>query len=102
MRIVGYPGSFSCVARHAPVELTPQAQERLRLVQAWQRLRQRGLSGAEGAQVLRVSRASLYRGQKYLKALAEFQADPEAADLEKRMLAMYEELIARQQRSEML
>jgi cell fate (sporulation/competence/biofilm development) regulator YlbF (YheA/YmcA/DUF963 family) len=40
--------------------------------------------------------------QKYLKALAEFQADPEAADLEKRTLAMYEELIARQQRGEML
>ena len=67
MRIVGYPGSFSCVARHAPVELTPQAQERLRLVQAWQRLRQRGLSGAEGAQVLRVSRASLYRWQTRLE-----------------------------------
>jgi cell fate (sporulation/competence/biofilm development) regulator YlbF (YheA/YmcA/DUF963 family) len=40
--------------------------------------------------------------QKYLKVLAEFQADPEAADLEKRMLVMYEELIARQQRGEML
>jgi len=40
--------------------------------------------------------------QKYLKALAEFQADPEAADLEKRMLAMYEELIARQHLGEML
>jgi cell fate (sporulation/competence/biofilm development) regulator YlbF (YheA/YmcA/DUF963 family) len=40
--------------------------------------------------------------QKYLKALADCEADPEAADLEKRMLAMYNELITRQQCGETL
>jgi cell fate (sporulation/competence/biofilm development) regulator YlbF (YheA/YmcA/DUF963 family) len=40
--------------------------------------------------------------QKYLQALTNAQTDPEAADLEARMLAMYEDLIARQQRGENL
>jgi len=64
MRIVSYPRSFYFVARHAPVELSPKAQERLRLLQAWRRLRPRGVSTAEAARVLGVSRASLYRWQK--------------------------------------
>jgi transposase InsO family protein len=67
MRLVSYPRSFFCVARHAPVELSPKAQVRLRLVRAWQQMRQRGLSGAEAAQVVGVSRASLYRWQEGLK-----------------------------------
>jgi len=64
MRLVSYPRSFWCVARHAPVELGAKAQERLRLVQAWRRLRARGLSTAEAARVLGVSRASLYRWRR--------------------------------------
>jgi len=40
--------------------------------------------------------------QKYLKALADCEADPETADLEKRMRTIYEELLARQQRGENL
>jgi hypothetical protein len=40
MRLVSYPRSFCCIARHAPVELSPKAQERLRLLQAGRRLHQ--------------------------------------------------------------
>ena len=40
--------------------------------------------------------------KKYLGALADCEADPETADLEKRMRTMYVELIACQQRGEKL
>ncbi len=40
--------------------------------------------------------------QKYLKALDDCKADPETADLEKRMHILYEELLTRQQRGEKL
>ena len=40
--------------------------------------------------------------QKYLKMLADCEADPETSDLEKRMHSMYEDLLARQQRGESL
>jgi len=64
MRPVPCPRSFYCVARHAPVELTAKAQERLRLLQAWQRLSHEGMAGARAAQVLGISRAILYRWHK--------------------------------------
>jgi len=40
--------------------------------------------------------------QKYLRVLADCEADPETAHLEKRMHTMYEELIARQQHGQNL
>ena len=40
--------------------------------------------------------------EQYRKALADCEADPETAALEKRMHAMYEDLITRQQRGEAL
>lgn len=40
--------------------------------------------------------------QKYLKVQADCEADPETANLEKRMRTLYEELLARQQRGENL
>ena len=40
--------------------------------------------------------------QRYLNARADCEADPEAVDLEKRLLALYEELTTRQQRGELL
>jgi len=61
MRLVSYPRSFFCIARHAPVALSPKAQERLRLLQAGRQLHERGMSWAEVAEVVGVSRASLYR-----------------------------------------
>jgi len=67
MRLVSYPRSFFCIARHAPVELSPKAQVRLRLLQARGRLCRGGLSWAETARVLGVSRASLYRWERRLE-----------------------------------
>ena len=40
--------------------------------------------------------------QTYLKAQADCIADPEASDLEKRLQALYQELVGRQQRGEAL
>jgi cell fate (sporulation/competence/biofilm development) regulator YlbF (YheA/YmcA/DUF963 family) len=40
--------------------------------------------------------------QAYLKAQADCAADPEAADLDNRLLAVYKELLGRQQRGEAL
>jgi putative transposase len=67
MRLVSYPRSFFCIARHAPVALSPKAQERLRLLQAGRRLHKRGMSWAEAGHVVGVSRASLYRWEKRVR-----------------------------------
>ena len=67
MRLVSYPRSFFCVTRHAPIELSPNAQVRLRLLQAKRRLCQRGLSWGETARVVGVSRATLYRWEGRLE-----------------------------------
>jgi transposase InsO family protein len=67
MRLVSYPRSFFCVTRHAPVELSPKAQVRLRLLQARGRLCRGGVSWAEAARILGVSRASLYRWERRLE-----------------------------------
>jgi transposase InsO family protein len=64
MQLVSYPRSFFCVAQQSPVELTPKAQERLRLLKAWEKMMAGGMTAAAGAGVLSVSRASLYRWRK--------------------------------------
>lgn len=42
MRVVGLPRAFYHIARHRPVVLSPQAQERLRWLSCWQALRKQG------------------------------------------------------------
>ncbi len=54
------------------------------------------------ARLLGESLHALPAVQIYLKAQADCAADPVAADLEQRMFAMYEDLLARQQRGEEL
>lgn len=81
MQLVSYPRTFFCVAQHAPVELTPKAQERLRLLKAWERLMAGGMTAAVGGRVLSVSRASLYRwrkrvGEQGLRGLEESSRRP--------------------------
>ena len=61
MRIVGLPRSFRQLARHRPLALSERAAIRLRLVSAWMALRARGAGSQEAAEVVGVSRASLYR-----------------------------------------
>jgi cell fate (sporulation/competence/biofilm development) regulator YlbF (YheA/YmcA/DUF963 family) len=54
------------------------------------------------ARLLGESLHALPPSQTYLKTQADCVANPSAADLEQRMFAMYEDLIARQQRGEEL
>lgn len=61
MRVVGLPKVFYQLARHRPLELSPQAHDRLRWVLAWQALREQGLSSTEASERLGLSRPTLYR-----------------------------------------
>jgi len=65
--MVTVPRSFHSLARQAPVDLPPRAQERLCLLSVWQTLRAKGWTGQEAAQALGVSRATLYRWQQRLR-----------------------------------
>jgi len=67
MRVFGLPGAFYHIARHPPVDLSPQAQERLRYLSCWQALRGKGFSSSEASQALGLPRSTLYRWQKRLK-----------------------------------
>ena len=67
MRIIGLPRAFYHVARRPPVELTARAQERSRWLSCWQALRERAISSQEAAEVLGLSRSTLYRWQRRLK-----------------------------------
>lgn len=67
MRVVGYPRSFSYVAQHSPVEVSAKAWDRLRWLKAWQALRERGLTGQQAAETLRLPRSTLYRWERQLK-----------------------------------
>ena len=66
MRIFALDGSFYKLYRQDIAQLGPEASERLRLVQGFERLRRRGISGEEAAEVLGPSRATIYRWKKRL------------------------------------
>jgi len=66
MRIVALDGSFYKLYRQDIVQLSPEASERLRIVQGFERLRRRGISGEEAAEILGPSRATIYRWKKRL------------------------------------
>ena len=67
MQIKAYPKEFFRVARLQRSLLSPEAAERLRWVIAWQSLRQQGYSAQAAAELLQLSRASLYRWQARLQ-----------------------------------
>ena len=67
MRQLYYPRSFYYVTRHGPIELSPKAVDRLRWLKAWRALTQRGLTGQEAAEALRLPRPTLYRWERRLK-----------------------------------
>lgn len=67
MRVVGLPRAFYHIVRHPVLDLSPKAQERLRLLSCWQALRQQGLSSQKASQVLVFPRSTLYRWQKRLR-----------------------------------
>jgi transposase InsO family protein len=68
MRQLYYPRSFYYVTRHGPIELSPKAVDRLRWLKAWRALTQRGLTSQQAAEALRLSRSTLYRWERRLKA----------------------------------
>ncbi len=61
MQLKALPGTFYRAGRLQPPHLSAQAQERLRLVRAWEALRGKGLTGVECSRVLQVPRATIYR-----------------------------------------
>ena len=77
MRQIYYPRSFFFVAKHAPVELSTQARDRLRWLRAWQRLREEGFTAQRAAELLKLPRSTLYRWQKRLdeRGLAGLEED---------------------------
>ncbi len=68
MRIVRRPRSFYYASKLGPIQLSAKAHERLRWLKAWQRLRGRGFSAGEAAEILKVPRSTLYRWQQRVEA----------------------------------
>ena len=66
MRVVGPPKSFYQLSKKVPPDLDGKAQDRMRWVSGWNRLRQRGVTASEAAEALGLSRCSLYRWDKAL------------------------------------
>ena len=67
MRVFGLPKAFYQVLRWKGRSASARAEERVRLVNAWMALRERGASDREACEVLGVSRASLYRWRRRLR-----------------------------------
>jgi len=61
LQVKALPGTFYRAGRLQPAELSAKARERLRLLKAWEALRDRGLAGRECSRVLEVPRATIYR-----------------------------------------
>ncbi len=61
MQLKALPGTFYRAGRLQPTALSAQAGERLRLLRAWEALRDKGLTSVECSQVLQVPRATIYR-----------------------------------------
>src|SRR3990172_8496554 len=61
MQVKALPGTFYRAGRLQPTELSPAARERLRWLQAWEALRDKGLTSVECSQALQAPRATIYR-----------------------------------------
>jgi len=67
LRVLGLPSAFYHILRHPPPDLSPKAQERLRLLSCWQALRSQGLTSTEASYVLGLARPTLYRWRRRLQ-----------------------------------
>ncbi len=67
MQIVALDRSFYKLYRQDTVCLSSQAREHLRLVKGFERMREKGISGEEAAEILDKSRATLYRWRQRLR-----------------------------------
>ena len=61
MQLNALPGTFYRAGRLQPPELSAAARERLRWLQAWESLRDKGLTSMECSEVLQAPRATIYR-----------------------------------------
>lgn len=61
MQLKALPRVFYRAGRLQPPHLSAKAQERLRLLRAWEALRDKGLTSVECSQVLQAPRATIYR-----------------------------------------
>ena len=68
MRQIYLQKEFYQLAKRLPPKLSEQAKHRLQIVKAWLALRDQGLSGKQAADVLEISRATLYRWHARIKS----------------------------------
>jgi len=61
MRQIYLQKQFYQLAKRLPPKLSEQAKHRQQIVKAWLALREQGLTGEQAAEVLEMSRATLYR-----------------------------------------
>jgi putative transposase len=66
MRFIGLPKPFYYFSRHKPINLSEHARQRLQALELWKALKEKGTNDREACQLLRISRASLYRWRKQL------------------------------------
>jgi putative transposase len=67
MRLVGLPKVFYYISKHKPVALTAAADQKMQKLKLWEVLKQKGTKDPQISQLLRVSRATLYRWRKRLR-----------------------------------
>ena len=103
MRLVGLPKAFYYFSKHRPVALSAAADQKMQKLKVWEVLKKKGVGDQEAAQLLRVSRATLYRWrsrlrQKGLKGLEEKSRRPHrirrpgwSSELVEAVLALREE-----------
>jgi len=64
MRLFGLPKEFYYINKHKPIKLTAAADQKMQKLMLWRTLREKGVGMVEISQLLRVSRATLYRWRK--------------------------------------
>src|SRR3970040_987476 len=69
MQLKALPGTFYRAGSLQPPELSAEARERLRWLQAWEALGDKGLTSVECSQVLQVPRATIYRWRSRWKGM---------------------------------
>jgi putative transposase len=67
MRLVGLPYPFYYFSKHRSVALSAAADQRMQKLKLWEVLKQKGIKDLQISQLLRVSRASLYRWRSRLR-----------------------------------
>lgn len=67
MRLVGLPKPFYYFSKHRIVALSPVADQKMQKLKLWEVLKQKGTKDPQVSQLLRVSRATLYRWKDLLR-----------------------------------